>query len=493
MTQVLLVHGWSAKDKSMAELGQFLDANGYTTTDIHLGGYPSMADDVHVQDSARRMDEVIRRLQRAGELADRFHLIVHSTGALVSRQWLADQYPNGGSPVDNFLMLAPANFGSPIATLGRSALARIVKGWNRGFQTGTEFLHALELGSQLQENLACRDRLDPDGKTTSPFSETGTRPFVIVGASQIPGTQITGEKAWDGTVRIASANIDAQGMTAGFSSGDPTQPVLKRWSRRGPDKTPFALLPDRHHLTILRPAAKRSNSPDSVTANRLGELVLEALAVASPDAYGEVATHWATICQETRQLAQDGDAADALRTRILGKASASHSRFDEYYQIVVEAVDETGLLVDDFELWLTAPRKQGRRDLRSNQAITRIEIDAHNNLIRDDHTNRRNLNRRVLHIDRRALMKRDGFLRTSLTRSYENILAAGITAIAPGNKVSYFSKDSKQGSGLIPLRALDPQAQDGEDRFLRRYSTHFLRVVVPRVLDDDVFTIRSMS
>ncbi|WP_417493716.1 esterase/lipase family protein [Maricaulis sp.] len=490
---VLLIHGWSASDKSMAEVGHFLTVYGYQTADLFLGGYPSMSDDVHVADSARRMQAVINEMQGDGRLPARFHLIVHSTGALVARRWLAENYPAGGAPVDNLLMLAPANFGSPLATLGRSLLARMVKGWNRGFQTGTEFLHALELGSCLQQDIALIDRLSPDGETASPFSATGTRPFVLVGACQIPGTQILGEEAWDGTVRIASANMDPQGMTVDFTTGSLTEPRLTQWTRRGPDKTPFAVLPDRHHLTVLRPAAKRSESKDPATANRLSQLILDALAVNSAAGYDQVAAQWQAVCDETRKLAQDGEEADALRERILGRASADKSRFNEFYQIVVDAVDETGLPVTDYQLWLTAPRVSGKNSVSAGKAITRIEIDAHNNLIKGAHRNRRNSERRVLHIDRRALLQSEGFLRKTLTRAYEPVLAAAITAASPGDKIAYFSKDAREGSGLIRLRTHSPSSDAGGDRFLRRYATHFLRVIIPRVLDDDVFTVRPLG
>jgi hypothetical protein len=490
---VLLIHGWSARDKSMAHLGHFLDDHGYTTADLFLGGYPSMSDDVRVEDSARRMHDVILAMQAAGNLAARFHLIVHSTGALVARHWLNENYPGGGAPVDNFLMLAPANFGSPLATLGRSALVRIIKGWNRGFQTGTEMLHGLELGSRLQQDLATQDRLSPSGNPSSPYSDTGTRPYVIVGACPIPGTQITGQDAWDGTVRIASANFNPRGMTVDFCGGKLTEPTLTPWTRRGPNKTPFALLPDRNHLTILRPDPQKSSSKDPATSSRLGEMILAALAAKTAQAYQRIVVDWREVCNETRKLAQNGDIADALRKRILGKANANRHPFHEYYQIVVEAVDETGLPVEDFEVWLTAPKRRGRRDLRSNQTISRLEIDAHANLLKDEHQNRRNPERRVLHLDRRALLRHDGFLRGSVTGSYENMLAAGITAVSPGNKVAYFSRDARKGSGLIPLRGLDPSDANMGDRFLRRYATHFIRVVIPRVLDDDVFTIRPLA
>ena len=489
---VLLIHGWSAEDESMRAVGDLLHAHGYQTQGLFLGGYPSMDDAVHVGDSARRLGRVIAEMQADGRLPDRFHLIVHSTGALVARTWLADTYPKGGAPVANFLMLAPANFGSPLAVFGRSMLGRLVKGWKRGFQTGTEFLHGLELGSQLQEDLALKDRLDRHRQTASPYSEAGTRPFVIVGASPIPGTQITGETAWDGTVRIASANFDPRGVTVDFTNGSLTQPRFRNWSRRGPDVTAFAVIPDRSHLSILHPAPDASGSRNPQIAKRLAGMILEALAVNDPHDYAAVCASWRAICEETRQLAQDGPEADALRETVLGSRRADRKRFNEFYQVVVNVTDDAGLPVDDFQLWLTVPRR-GDKVFHAGEAVTPIEIDARLNLIQDEHTNRRRSNRRVLHIDRRALLQRGGFLRGIEADTHEPVLAAGITAAAPGKRIGYFSLGADEVSALIQLRALDPGNETKGKRFLRRYATHFIHVIVPRIADDSVFTVKPMG
>lgn len=191
---VLTVHGWSARDTSMGKLAGFLAGQGFAVEHVWLGGYPSMADEVHLADSARRLGQLVDEMQADGRLGPRFHVITHSTGALVVRQWLVFTYPEGGAPVDNLLMLAPANFGSPLAVMGRSALGRLIKGFGNSFQTGTEFLHALEHGSALQERLALSDRLSRDGDRKSVFSEAGTRPYVITGLDVFRPMGILGER-----------------------------------------------------------------------------------------------------------------------------------------------------------------------------------------------------------------------------------------------------------------------------------------------------------
>lgn len=488
---VLLIHGWSATDKSMAKVGTLLTGHGYETRDVYLGGYPSMDDDVRIEDSGRRLHTVIADLQAEGSLPAKFHVVVHSTGALVARWWMAEFYPRGGAPVVNFLMLAPANFGSPLATIGKSTLGRLTKGFTNGFQTGTNFLNALELASQFQEDLTLRDRLSVDGSTDSPYSDGGTRPFVIVGADPIFGTGILGEKAWDGTVRIATANIDPRGVTVDFTKGSILEPEFTAWTRRGPDNTPFAVIPDRSHLSILKPVAKESASKDPDIAGRLEDLILQALSTKTAPAYRKVASDWADICLETRKLAQDGDEADALRERVFGRAKADGSRFREFYQIVVEAVDHTGLPVDDFSIWLTAPKKTKETQFRAGHSVTQIEIDAQLSLIQDAHENTCHKNRLSLHVDRRELLA--SFLRDRIPPSYEASLAAGITAASPGKRIGYFDLDGKEHSALIRLRALETGDEEKGKRFLRRYSTHFIRVILPRVARDDVFTARPLG
>ncbi|MCK4503415.1 MAG: phospholipase, partial [Desulfuromonadales bacterium] len=75
-----------------------------------------------------------------------FHIITHSTGALVVRHWIARHYRNehcAAQPLQNLIFLAGPHFGSRLAHHGRSMLAHI----RYLGDTGTKILNALELGS----------------------------------------------------------------------------------------------------------------------------------------------------------------------------------------------------------------------------------------------------------------------------------------------------------------------------------------------------------
>ena len=151
MAQVVIIHGWSDTSVSFEPLAGFLEAHGIASSQIRLGDYISLDDDVRVEDVAKRMDAVLNTRLGAGELQAPFDMIVHSTGGLVARQWLSEYYPIGGSPIRRLIMLAPANHGSPLAAKGKSLLGRVVKGWNNWFETGTEMLNALELASPYRK------------------------------------------------------------------------------------------------------------------------------------------------------------------------------------------------------------------------------------------------------------------------------------------------------------------------------------------------------
>ena len=253
--QVAIVHGWSDTSQSFHDLRDFLVGSGYEATEIWLTDYVSMADEVRIEDVAKRMHAVINGALSEGRLTKPFDLIVHSTGGLVAREWLSRYYPDGqGAPVKRLLMLAPANFGSKLASLGKSMLGRVLKGWDNWLQTGTEMLEALDLASAYQWDLARRDLLDAGGGGATPYGTDRVWPFVIAGTRgyQDGLHEIVNENGSDGTVRPAAANLNAIGMTVDFSQSGP--PKVSGWRWRADTRFPFVVLPDRNHTAVHQPA-----------------------------------------------------------------------------------------------------------------------------------------------------------------------------------------------------------------------------------------------
>ena len=221
---VVFVHGWSVTDtdtygglperlKAEAEKagGPSLDV-----VNIWLGKYISFHDEVRVQDISRAFDAAVR--DKLGSLIDRgrrFVCVTHSTGGPVVRDWLDRYYiqkedgPAGRCPMSHLVMLAPANFGSALAQLGKGRLFRLGK-LLQGVEPGQGVLDWLELGSPESWELNRRWIGYPDlASQTQPvflFVLTGQR---INRKLYDQVNSYTGEPGSDGVVRVAAANLNA--------------------------------------------------------------------------------------------------------------------------------------------------------------------------------------------------------------------------------------------------------------------------------------------
>jgi len=205
---IVIIHGWSDDSDSFQRLAARLGSTtGRATQAIWLGDYLSLDDDI-------RLDDLVDALQRAWlsrELplaAGAVDVIVHSTGGLIIRAWIEKYFtgPDRRPPVGNLVMLAPANFGSPLAHKGRSIIGRVIKGAgsDRPFQTGEQLLKTLEMASPDTWRLAERDRFAPN-----PYRASDIRCTVLVGNSGFSGIKgLANDNGSDGTVYVATANLN---------------------------------------------------------------------------------------------------------------------------------------------------------------------------------------------------------------------------------------------------------------------------------------------
>jgi len=472
---VVILHGWSDTSKSFRNLAAFLSGQGFDVVDLWLGDYISMDDDVTIADVAKRMEAVIAEHISSDRLSRTFDMVVHSTGGLVARRWIVDFYTdqNRRCPLKRLLMLAPANHGSPLAAMGKSMLGRLFKGAKNFFHTGTEMLNGLELASPFQWSLVQRDIFseDPGAPAVYGFGAGLVSPFVIVGTHPYGGVRrIVNENGGsDGTVRVAAANMNVQGLTLDFSrSPDGVQPHPVDWHRRGDaGPFPFAVLPERDHSTIIDPAGDGVPVTGELSG-RLGRMIVEALRCGSPQRYAALAEEWNAIAEDTARLADDG----AHREQLFQRPKSAHPEyFHQYYQVNVLVEDDQGEPVPDFFLEFFSAERRLRNE----------GLYFHKEVLEDVHNNSKGGERRCFFIDRNDLI---GGFYTRVPRHQPKILNASISAAPAGPNSAYFSNSAMTARGHIPVHELNSPAN-----FLKRNCTHYVKIIIPREPMERVFRL----
>ncbi|MDX2182995.1 MAG: hypothetical protein SFW08_03315 [Gemmatimonadaceae bacterium] len=312
---LVLIHGYSSDGSAFAAWrGIFRDA-GYSADRVHSVSYASLTDEVTIPDIAEGFDKVLAGTPGLGN-GEPFDAVVHSTGMLVLRAWLAADPARRLPRLKHLVALAPATNGSPQAHKGRSFLGAIVKG-NRQFgpdflEAGKRVLDALELGSRFTWDLAHADLF---GDT--PFYKDGpSRPYVAIfcGDSGYTGVaSVVNEAGTDGTVRWAGAALNSRKLTVDLS--DPAKPQALTPHYGTQDDVPVYLVPGVHHGTIL-----------SAPTVPLARHVIDFLTVSTSDGFVD----WMA---ETE--AEFGPTREAV---------------DPFQQFVVRLRDERGAPVEDWNL-----------------------------------------------------------------------------------------------------------------------------------------------
>jgi len=216
---LVFVHGWSVTNTdtygSLAvRLKNECKARNLDVTVKHvfLGRYISFHDEVRLPDVSRAfrtaLDDELRTLLSHGR---RFVCITHSTGGPVVRDWWHRYYDgvpgSGVCPMSHLVMLAPANYGSALAQLGKGRISRL-KSWFGGVEPGQGVLDWLELGSTEAWDLNEAWLENGDDR----IAANGILPFVLTGQTINRKfydnlNTYTGESGSDGVVRVAAANL----------------------------------------------------------------------------------------------------------------------------------------------------------------------------------------------------------------------------------------------------------------------------------------------
>jgi len=320
---VVLIHGYSDRGYSYRIWRDILKAEGYDTREIHTCNYETLTDEISLRDIAEGFDRALAIEGGLDEDED-FDAIVHSTGMLVLRSWLAS-YASRRSRLKHLIGLAPATFGSPLAHKGRSFLGRIFKGRKElgpdFMEAGDKVLDGLELGSAFTWKLSHIDLLGPH-QMYGPESDT---PFVFTfcGNHGYGGLRsLVNEPGTDGTVRWAGCALDTRKISLDLSlrhgpDGGDRLNILPAGPRPGAD-APLVPVDGVNHGEILRKPPQN-----------LREMLIAALRVAS--------------IEGLHQWYARADVKSALALR---------KKMHRYQQFVVRLIDERNDGVEDYNLEL---------------------------------------------------------------------------------------------------------------------------------------------
>ncbi|HYD00211.1 MAG TPA: hypothetical protein VEB22_03215 [Phycisphaerales bacterium] len=270
MPPLVILHGYSDTSRSFQPLADALGAalGGAAPIVVSLGDYVTLNDYVGFSDLLAALDQAWtdHNLPRDEGAVN---MVVHSTGALVVRQWLhwltrekSSTAPRGPAvepcPIKNLCMLAPANFGSPLAHKGQSFIGRVLKGAKENadgpMQSGRHILKGLELASPFTWNLAMNDRFDPPAEQL--YRKGRCLCTVLVGNKGYEGlAAMANEDGGDGTVRVSTANMNCARLTIDFTR-DAQAPVSSLQLSTG--RTAFGFLEKYNHSTITLDGAPAS-------------------------------------------------------------------------------------------------------------------------------------------------------------------------------------------------------------------------------------------
>jgi hypothetical protein len=215
MEPIVLIHGYSTegKDKTVdkiygslpAELGKLFGRSN--VKELNLSRWISLNDGIRLDDVSFAMNIALNE-EYPHLLESGFHVIIHSTGALVVRNWIRKFSPKP-CPVKNLVHLAGANFGSGLAHVGQGQLSRWKNSLVQGTGVGTRILQELEFGSWKTLDLHLHF-LKPGNDM---YDDYQVQEFCIIGSQTLGFLRLVPiryvkEDSSDNTVRTSASNLN---------------------------------------------------------------------------------------------------------------------------------------------------------------------------------------------------------------------------------------------------------------------------------------------
>lgn len=324
----LIIHGWSDCSSSFVALKKQLQQHGVGDVDTILyGDYQSREDNITFNDVIDGLnDQMIEKglIRSDGKKIKDLNIVVHSTGGLVIRHWIWHYYSHriDDCPVKRILMLAPANFGSPLAHRGKSFLGRLVKGrWKVGdlLEVGRNLLDGLELASPYQWELSHHDIFT--GKN-SYYNRNQIQLTILTGIEDYAGLRgWVNKPGTDGTIVIAGATLNTVKLKLDFSNPESSY----EWKQiQTADDFCFAVLPNLDHGTIV------SNFEED--GGDVIDIAVEALTISDPDQFGNFKNRLKDKTEDTYKQ----------------YSSKDPNRYSKYQQFLIHGLDDHGESVRDF-------------------------------------------------------------------------------------------------------------------------------------------------
>jgi pimeloyl-ACP methyl ester carboxylesterase len=401
MEPIVLIHGYSAESRTAdlpgitsiyGTLPQALRAAFGTgaVQEIDLSRYITLEDGVTVDDISRALDRALRE-EYSHLLTGGFHVIIHSTGALVIRNWIR-RFSKKPSPVRKLIYLAGANLGSGWAHIGKGQLAQ----WGRfvfqgGAERGVQVLDALELGSNWTLDLHLHF-LRPGFSMTNDYQVLES---VVIGTQadvswfEVP-IRYAKEDGADGVVRVSASNVNFNyvrfGPTAealGLSWKDAADELASH-RERAKDRTPYYEIKqtsrpgdaDRPVVPFAIPyeCAHSGDRMGVVTGSRPRTQVMRLikLALQAPD------NEWPGLVQ-----AFQDETEATYRKALTGQAPAwwlkwiqePRAQYDHHSQVVLRIRDQDARPVPHYDIFFDSIA--GRRD--TSRPINSLFEDKHVN------------------------------------------------------------------------------------------------------------------